>query len=744
MKSNFFDLYKHHPVEIKDLAEKIYDHIIKRSLNVDSIIPWRNKFEIVIPIKYKKRVIFEIDAYDQYKKIGELGYFKELDEILSNKVFTRFVLQETKEKELLSVTNTFYEYINSSKYLKTINSHRSRNFILYYNDALKIVYDIREKELLFEPKITFSRIEHDTNRKFTERVCVDLLFDFEKSKDKFIKLLKKPYDQKYTESYKQFIDILNGKKDTFNNDDILTMISILGRLTQEDQMGPISVMVDAKLNPLTVNQHVENKEYILATLYSLKEYSRIYLSNKDKMKNLGNLGFNKKLDKITKLPQIALKLDFESEKVNSISKSHNEQLIIINSKKISFKKKEVEIDLDEIGLSNVQKESQFVFEPNHMESFFRRLINLFERENVIPLTINNFKDVADELLNFSKRFVNTRLPDFIILAKIKGLLTYFRFGTILNAINTMMIKNSKRKTYYQNVAEYIINIKDRETKISEMYRLVNLYETYIINELSRFRQYLKGNSNTIYNDNEIAIVSDMHFNNLDNIYKGNFSNNFNIIAGDFYNNTYHRSGLPITQSMDIEGVGVIGNHDVSWIKSILDIKKEVKFNYIDSTRVLNQVFPKIKILNNEVIYKNNIAFIGLTIVADERIVNGKIQRSFFGNDDLGNLFVEEDYIETAKKLLDSVEKNIPIVLISHSPFKEYAVCNNKNIGIYSNKFLKDYPNVKLYIHGHGHSNQSAEVVDNILCITNPIASKIYHESIYSIKWDEIIKSIILR
>jgi hypothetical protein len=76
-----------------------------------------------------------------------------------------------------------------------------------------------------------------------------------------------------------------------------------------------------------------------------------------------------------------------------------------------------------------------------------------------------------------------------------------------------------------------------------------------------------------FNDDEITIVSDMHFNDLKDIYKGNFSKKFNIIAGDFYNNTYHRGGMPITQALEISGVGVIGNHDVSWIDSVADLQK---------------------------------------------------------------------------------------------------------------------------------------------------------------------------
>jgi hypothetical protein len=157
------------------------------------------------------------------------------------------------------------------------------------------------------------------------------------------------------------------------------------------------------------------------------------------------------------------------------------------------------------------------------------------------------------------------------------------------------------------------------------------------------------------------------------------------------------------------------------------------------------VFPNVKILNNEVFYKNGIAFVGLTMVTDE-IMPGK--RSFFANEDLGKLFLKENYLSQAKSLLDSVGPDIPIVVISHSPFKEYAVCKNKDIGIFSDKIFAQYPNVKVYIHGHGHSGQNSRIVDNVLCITNPIMNNIYSDSIFSCYWKDLSgtenNSLILR
>ncbi|MFA7561753.1 MAG: hypothetical protein WCY80_06600, partial [Candidatus Izemoplasmatales bacterium] len=164
--------------------------------------------------------------------------------------------------------------------------------------------------------------------------------------------------------------------------------------------------------------------------------------------------------------------------------------------------------------------------------------------------------------------------------------------------------------------------------------------------------------------------------------------------------------------------------------------KEIKTGYKKSISNLNMVFPGIKILNNEILYMNGVAFVGLTMVTDE---NSKGKRSFFANEELGSLFISEDYIGQAKLLLDSIDSTVPVVVISHSPFKEYAVCKNKKIGIYSEQIFANYPNVKVYVHGHGHSRQNSKIIDNVLCITNPIVNNIYNDSKYSCNWNDIGK-----
>jgi hypothetical protein len=338
-----------------------------------------------------------------------------------------------------------------------------------------------------------------------------------------------------------------------------------------------------------------------------------------------------------------------------------------------------------------------------------------------------------ELANYARRYKGNINPDFIILAKIKSILSYKKFSTLMRIIEKKIFGISTKRTYYRVVAEHLISQDIEAKQKEEFYKLLSIYENHIAIEIKSYLLSKTGNLNSEFNSDEISIQSDMHFNDMKGIDKENFSRNFNIIAGDFYNNSFHRAGAKITDKSDMIGIGVLGNHDVSWIDNINDIKREISTNYRKSIENLNMVFPNVRILNNEVFYKNGIAFVGLTMVTDE-IMPGK--RSFFANEDLGKLFLKENYLSQAKSLLDSVGPDIPIVVISHSPFKEYAVCKNKDIGIFSDKIFAQYPNVKVYIHGHGHSGLNSQIIDNILCITNPIMNNIYSDSIFSGYWKD--------
>jgi hypothetical protein len=264
-----------------ELLEKLQLYLEKKDINVVRLSPWANRIEIFISSYGQKRQIVEVQGYEHYTKIGEESYFKYIDQEIENKLSALLIKKKEIEEKHNLESSLFLTYVYSNDYLKSLNAYRSRNFILYRNESMDLVYDIRDKELFFDSKDPFSDIEYDTNRKFTEKVCIDTLLDFESNKKKYIKLLSKPYDREYIPMYQKYIDIINGDFKSYTEDDVLVMISILGRLSQQQEMGPITVRVDDKLNPNKVMLHDTIKKYIYSCLVTIKEYTQLYLSNKE-------------------------------------------------------------------------------------------------------------------------------------------------------------------------------------------------------------------------------------------------------------------------------------------------------------------------------------------------------------------------------------------------------------------------------------------------------------------------------
>jgi len=597
--------------------------------------------------------------------------------------------------------NNLVSYINSSSYLQKINSRRRRNIIIHQNNLMKVVYDIKGEEVKFESVIPFSDIEHDTNRKYTEQVCKEIILNFKKRKKEYIKMLSNPRTRKYKSSYKKYVSILKGESN-FSDEDIIVMISILGRLNQEKQMGPISVRKDEKLNPDRIVEHTATKQYIVTCVTTIKEYSNFYLQNKTELKMIGGMGFDGLLDKQTIIPNPIPLLTYDQ-------------------------------DNKAIKVRREPKTKGNVLSPHYISSFFNQLVNL-EEFKTVAIMLDDYKDIINDLIEFSQRYRGGGLKEISALGKMKSILLTEQFEKIMKLVDAKIYNKSERNTYYRVVSKYLLDFDNELDQKLGFYKLVQIYEKYINDELSEFMEFKEQAGYSELSDCEISVSSDMHFNSLDNVNRSNYSSNFNIIAGDFYNNLYHRGGLEIKETFSINGIGVLGNHDVYWLDSLEDIGIEVITKYEKSIEVLNEYFPSIKILNNEVHYQNGVAFVGLTIVADE---DNHGKRSFFANADLGGVFNKENYIKKAKELLDSIDSNIPIVVISHSPFKEYAVCRNKKIGVNSNKIFSDYPNVRMYIHGHGHSVPKTKVIDNVLCVTNPIVNNIYSDSLSSYEWRDL-------
>lgn len=601
------------------------------------------------------------------------------------------------------LTNPDLKYINRFR----INRARIRNLIIYDNPTMQIHYDLWECKPFINSKIPFSNIEHDTNRKFAEQVCIDLLFNFNNKKDYYVKLLQKPYDKRYIPAYAKYIDILNGKSD-YTEEDIKVLISILGRLHQEKRMGPISVEFDLKLNPARIKTHTTTLSYINEALCVLTEYANIYLTNSTPLALITNANFEI-------IAQEALP-------------NGNNPLMLISNKAAVTNNQRAKTSTNTIKGS--------VESPNYIEAFFRKLCALSRYSNVAPLIID--PDSIDDLINFSKRYrSNDKTHDFIVEGIVRNLIGIGNFGGLFRHTQ-QLYKNETKNSYTKQVAEYLISFENEQDFKKAFIRLFFIFSKHIFDERQRFNEHrasIKSDvANSNYSDCDIAISSDMHLNDLAFAYKSNFSNNYNIIAGDFYDSLYHRDYKEITDTLSISGIGVLGNHDLYIYK---DCHADNKFNersdYQKSITELNKVFPNIQILNDEVIYKNGIAFVGFTLVYDEN----DHTRTFFANEQFGRIFKNDNYLERAKQLLNQVDKDTPIVFISHSPFKEYAVCKNKEIGVVSDYIFRDYPNVKMYIHGHGHSISGAKVIENILCVSNPIMFN--NLSLCSISWDNLFK-----
>ncbi len=592
----------------------------------------------------------------------------------------KFQVEKVTSYTMIEESHPIMKYINSNTKLIKLNKLRKRNLIVFDNNTHQVIYDLKIKDIVLVPKIPFSDFEHDTNRKFAERMCVYFLYNFNDKKEYFTKLLKK--NEKL---YRRELSIIDGKEEP-STKDILVLISLLARLDQQNSMGPITVLREEKLFPSLISKHSISLTYIKETLITLEKFRQEFYIDDFQLLHIHDVDYNL-------IKEAEEEIGFQKRMFLEVIKEDNN-----SNKKVK------------ISTGKIQGNFESA---NYLESFFRKMCNLERFIDVTPY-FNSVEDLS-ELINFSKRFKHTQKQhDFVVAAKVRAILGTFSHEELIYSVHEVRLF-SRENTYSLKVADYLISFEDKI--VQELYRLYFIFDNHIEKEKSYFIENFENKVGKFYNDSYISIGSDMHFNNLTNFEKSNYSNNFNIIAGDFADNLYHRGNSILAGTMDIPGIGVLGNHDIYLKRSpTKDLTREINTNYKKSITVLKKSFPNIKILNDEIIYNDGYAIIGMTLVYD--IHNGV--RTFFANEDWGLKFINDDYMERAKLLLDKVSKNIPIIFITHSPFKEYAVCKNKEIGVPSKKIFKDYPNVKIYIHGHGHSEKAKKVIDNILCISNPL------------------------
>ncbi|MDG0888321.1 metallophosphoesterase [Paracholeplasma manati] len=633
-------------------------------------------------------------------------YFLQALNIIKNHPL--FIIHDDNQVEInqvallvISENHPIHKIINSNPQLVKLNRQRTRNFVIFDNSNHQVIFDLYDSEVKLIPKTPFSDFEHDTNRTFAEKVITELLFDFDNRKNHFIRLLSKKKSL-----YQREIDILKGFYSP-SKEEVLVLLSVLGRLQQENNMGPFVTFREEKLKPHLIADHKTTLNYINCTIDTLTEFRNDLLNYHDiDLIPFGKFELLKKSNEIIEPVQPRFLLELVDGKLPD-----RKTPISTNYRR-----------------GNVES-------PNYLESFFRKIVNLPNFVHLIPFfDYNNIQD----LTKFSKRHKGpVDQKEFMIAAKMRSILMDTDNEYIKASIHQVLVE-SKPNTYSQRVSEYLTKFEG--DMIKEFYRFFFIFNQHVETEIANFVHGKHDDEFSSFNNSYLSIASDMHLNSFTGYEASNYSNQFNIIAGDFADNLFHRGNVTLSGTMPILGVGVLGNHDV-FIENnpSRDLRKEIKTNYQLSIESINRHFPNIKILNDEVIYKDGYAIIGMTLVYDEN--NGV--RTFFANEDWGKMFSQDNYIARAKFLLNQVDQNIPIIFISHSPFKEYSVCSNKQIGVPSDWVFKDYPNVKMYIHGHGHSKTMKKKINNILCITNPV---IFPDSIFEMSFtkEEVYKILGIR
>lgn len=215
------------------------------------------------------------------------------------------------------------------------------------------------------------------------------------------------------------------------------------------------------------------------------------------------------------------------------------------------------------------------------------------------------------------------------------------------------------------------------------------------------------------NNHQINVLSDIHTMNG----QLPFSNsNFNILVGDISDSR--------ASNLEIKGIYVIGNHDLSDSLSLPEIRQDEKWDQYRENQWFNDLiedpseawpklptgdndfyklieeniasrFPKMNILNNDAMVHQGVRYIGLTIPVALVKRKEKVQ----------------SYILKSLNRLLSDNTKIPTVIVSHAPlFNELSMLPSKsqsynkdnfceNLGI--EELFKQY-NIIGAIHGHHH------------------------------------------
>ena len=206
-----------------------------------------------------------------------------------------------------------------------------------------------------------------------------------------MKLLKR--DSKL---YGRQIKILMGEENP-SRDDVLVLISLLGRLRQQDRMGPISTFRQQKLNPKHIKKHTVNLNYINETIYTIESYRQVLNGPNANLLKVKNITY-----------EIPNKITNTSE---------FQKLLLPDSSVLAINKKPVKVSTSLI--------TGDVMSPNYIESFFRKFANLDVFKDILPM-FNSNEDMVN-LISYSKRFNGSpKEHDFMIAGKVRNILGSYK------------------------------------------------------------------------------------------------------------------------------------------------------------------------------------------------------------------------------------------------------------------------------------------------------------------------------
>lgn len=363
------------------------------------------------------------------------------------------------------------------------------------------------------------------------------------------------------------------------------------------------------------------------------------------------------------------------------------------------------IQHDETGPLSANLAGKFLYDVNQNTGITGYLVEflkfIMETTSELPIATDG------EKVNLLKNFKNGELTNSIY-----GQVYISNYSEPHLSLLPEKVQNEMSKKL-MNVDSYIVDSSKPMLRSKVGSALDKVRKNYIAHSITpSYLEPMFTNVLSTKNENLINVVSDIH--STDG--KIPFQNaNFNILAGDLSDS--------VVSDVDMKGIIVIGNHELSDIANI-NTEQETEFDdyrneywfkrlienpdgawpylpvgsnsfYEVIKNKLSSRFPNMFVLNNEMFYYQGIRYIGLTVPV--ALVNRKLESQQF-------------MYETLKRTL-SKDINTPTIIVSHAPlFNELSMLSPKSKAYNPDNFcslneLYDIfakYNIIGAIHGHHH------------------------------------------